>query len=49
MAVCGYNVLFLAGRFAARDLKQIVAVGVIKSVEKVDQTKKTGQKAQVTK
>ncbi|XP_066502897.1 elongation factor 1-alpha-like [Hoplias malabaricus] len=37
------------GRFAARDLKQTVAVGVIKSVEKVDQTKKTGQKTQVSK
>ncbi|XP_051970299.1 elongation factor 1-alpha-like isoform X1 [Xyrauchen texanus] len=37
------------GRFAARDLKQTVAVGVIKSVEKVDQTKKLAQKAQVSK
>ncbi|KAJ8375131.1 hypothetical protein SKAU_G00057110 [Synaphobranchus kaupii] len=35
------------GRFAARDLKQTVAVGVIKSVEKNDQSpKKTVQKAQ---
>lgn len=31
---------FSSGRFAARDLKQTVAVGVIKSVEKVDQAKK---------
>lgn len=33
------------GRFAARDLKQTVAVGVIKSVEK-DQSSKPSQKAQ---
>ncbi|XP_030623101.1 elongation factor 1-alpha-like [Chanos chanos] len=37
------------GRFAARDLKQTVAVGVIKSVEKADQTKKTVQKTQISK
>ncbi|KAG5851115.1 elongation factor 1-alpha-like [Anguilla rostrata] len=35
------------GRFAARDLKQTVAVGVIKSVEKNDQSpKKSAQKGQ---
>ncbi|XP_026056962.1 elongation factor 1-alpha-like [Carassius auratus] len=37
------------GRFAVRDLKQTVAVGVIKSVEKTDQAKKTSQKAPVSK
>uniref|UniRef100_A0A672SFM2 Si:dkey-37o8.1 n=1 Tax=Sinocyclocheilus grahami TaxID=75366 RepID=A0A672SFM2_SINGR len=36
-------------RFAVRDLKQTIAVGVIKSVEKVDQAKKTSQKAPVSK
>lgn len=40
---------FLSGRFAARDLKQTVAVGVIKSVEKVDQARRTAQKAQALK
>lgn len=40
---------FLSGRFAVRDLKQTVAVGVIKSVEKVDKAKKTSQKAPVSK
>lgn len=42
-------ILFFLGRFAVRDLKQTVAVGVIKSVEKVDQAKKTSQKAPVSK
>ncbi|XP_028826178.1 elongation factor 1-alpha-like [Denticeps clupeoides] len=38
------------GRFAARDLKQTVAVGVIKSVEKADQSsKKTALKGHVSK
>ncbi|XP_027028891.1 elongation factor 1-alpha-like [Tachysurus fulvidraco] len=37
------------GRFAARDLKQTVAVGVIKSVEKVNQVRRTAQKVQVLK
>ncbi|XP_016097461.1 elongation factor 1-alpha, oocyte form-like [Sinocyclocheilus grahami] len=37
------------GRFAVRDLKQTVAVGVIKSVEKVDQVKKISQKPAVSK
>lgn len=43
------SLFFLSGRFAVRDLKQTVAVGVIKSVEKVDQAKKTSQKAPVSK
>ncbi|TRY64842.1 hypothetical protein DNTS_022246 [Danionella cerebrum] len=34
------------GRFAVRDLKQTVAVGVIKSVEKGDHVKKASQKVQ---
>jgi elongation factor 1-alpha len=33
------------GRFAVRDMRQTVAVGVIKSVEKVDKTAKGGAKA----
>ncbi|KTG33524.1 hypothetical protein cypCar_00012728 [Cyprinus carpio] len=37
------------GRFAVRDLKQTVAVGVIKSVEKVDKAKKTSHKPAVSK
>ncbi|XP_036377240.1 elongation factor 1-alpha [Megalops cyprinoides] len=38
------------GRFAARDLKQTVAVGVIKSVEKIDQSsKRLAQKAPILK
>lgn len=44
---CGSCLNLSAGRFAARDLKQTVAVGVIKSVEK-DQGSKT-QKAPVSK
>lgn len=43
-----YLLLCCLGRFAARDLKQTVAVGVIKSVEK-DQGSKLQQKAQVCK
>ncbi len=43
------DLCFLSGRFAVRDLKQTVAVGVIKSVEKVDQAKRTSQKAPVSK
>ena len=30
------------GRFAVRDMRQTVAVGVIKEVEKVDKSKKAG-------
>uniref|UniRef100_A0A4W5LUR5 Elongation factor 1-alpha n=1 Tax=Hucho hucho TaxID=62062 RepID=A0A4W5LUR5_9TELE len=37
------------GRFAARDLKQTVAVGVIKSVDKDHGSKKHAQKGQVSK
>ncbi|KAG7488759.1 hypothetical protein MATL_G00038120 [Megalops atlanticus] len=38
------------GRFAARDLKQTVAVGVIKSVEKIDQSpKRLAQRAPILK
>uniref|UniRef100_A0A8C0JGE9 Tr-type G domain-containing protein n=1 Tax=Chelonoidis abingdonii TaxID=106734 RepID=A0A8C0JGE9_CHEAB len=42
---------FISGRFAARDLKQTVAVGVIKSVEKkpVGVTRKQAQKALLIK
>uniref|UniRef100_A0A671K8W4 Uncharacterized protein n=1 Tax=Sinocyclocheilus anshuiensis TaxID=1608454 RepID=A0A671K8W4_9TELE len=44
----GFEVIcFLSGRFAVRDLKPTVAVEVIKSVEKVDQAKKTTQKARI--
>ena len=34
------------GRFAVRDMKQTVAVGVIKTVEKVEKTGKTTKSAQ---
>lgn len=34
------------GRFAVRDMKQTVAVGVIKSVEKIEKTGKTTKSAQ---
>ncbi|XP_048861934.1 elongation factor 1-alpha-like [Brienomyrus brachyistius] len=38
------------GRFAARDLKQTVAVGIIKAVEKIDQTpRKPSSKVQFSK
>ena len=37
------------GRFAVRDMKQTVAVGVIKAVEKVETTGKTTKSAQKAK
>lgn len=37
------NTFVFSGRFAARDLKQTVAVGVIKSVEKDQGSKHKGQ------
>lgn len=39
-------IFFCLGRFAVRDMKQTVAVGVIKSVEKSQTTGKTTKSAQ---
>ncbi|KAJ1569785.1 translation elongation factor EF-1 alpha [Nowakowskiella sp. JEL0078] len=45
MCVESYNEYPPLGRFAVRDMRQTVAVGVIKDVEKVDKAQKGGAKA----